>query len=176
MPRKHFWEKPESLVIRMNECETEVGWKHKKIPQLFLEGKGMKQVVEEIILRICIIIEEEIHAVLRSLTHFQWRFVASSAGGRLLCCNPSALLSDCAFVYLQYESKKSRSTILPQFCNFTPNTDVCATWKLWQEPFHKVLHRCTLRGVSITRCCFFFLYSPAGQRKASLPAVKNESI
>lgn len=59
MPREHFWEKPESWVIRMNECETEGGdWKHKKVPQLFLEGKGMKQVVEEIILIICIIKQE----------------------------------------------------------------------------------------------------------------------
>lgn len=116
-------------------------WKHKKIPQLFLEGNAWNRLWREIILIICIVRQEERRAVLRSPSEFQWKFVPPSAGGHkkhhhcIFCFHPSTLVVDCSLYYLQYtvNHQKTYSAILPQFCNFPAKIDVSATWNCHQR-------------------------------------------
>lgn len=77
MPRNISQLKPESLAIRMNvnqggrKRKKQLIEKHKKIPQLFLEGNSWNRLWREIILIICIIRQEGRRAVLRWLSEFQ---------------------------------------------------------------------------------------------------------
>lgn len=164
------------------EKKKAANWKHKKIPQLFLEGNAWNRLWREIILIICIIRQEERLAVLRSLSEFQWKFAHPQQGAHMkhhqciFCFHPSTLVVDCALYYLQYtvNHQKPHSAILPQFCNFSAKIDVSATWNCRQR-------RTFSRGAALVHnakrspspTVFLYRAPRPAREKQSLPTVKN---
>lgn len=66
--------------------------------------------------------------------------------------HPSALLRDSASNYLQYKSKllKNVRHCMTWVLQFSCKDGCVYNLKLRGEPFHKVLHRCTMQSASIT--------------------------